>query len=64
MTTRNSEVLKSFVEYCYANPDMRFWQALRNWVSYGFIYASNQCDALGESMDDLRDTYYWEEKSN
>ena len=27
----NKETLQSFVAYCEANPEQRFWQALRNW---------------------------------
>ena len=29
--------LKSFMEYCEANPEMRFWQALRSWSGADFI---------------------------
>jgi hypothetical protein len=46
--SRNSVVLASFVAYCKAHPDERFWQALRNWCGkYNFIYANI-------------DTFYWE----
>lgn len=37
--TRNSEILKSFVSYCEAHPDERFWQALRNWSGYSYVIA-------------------------
>lgn len=50
MENRNSEVLKSFIEYCAEHPEERFWQALRNWSGYGYIFA----DAL--------DTFYFEGK--
>jgi hypothetical protein len=64
---RNSEVLKSFVEYCEANPDLRFWQALRNWSDYNFIYASNRLypPLLGmpDTNDPIIDTFYWEGRS-
>jgi hypothetical protein len=50
--TRNSEVLKSFTEYCLAHPDDRFWQALRNWSTFPFIFAGDP--------DDNHDTFYWE----
>ena len=36
--THNSEVLASFAEYCKEHPDERFWQALRNWSGYPFIF--------------------------
>lgn len=29
----NEETLKSFIAYCEANPEQRFWQALRNWAN-------------------------------
>jgi len=65
--TRNSKVLASFVTYCKANPELRFWQALRNWSGHSFILVSNhsnldfwaaifglECDAY------LKDTFSWE----
>jgi hypothetical protein len=54
--TRNSKVLKSFVEYCEANPSQRFWQALRNWSDHNFIYASPQKPPGGV----WEDTFNWE----
>ena len=56
--TRNSEVLKSFVEYCKEWPELRFWQALRNWSGYAFIYASD--GMVGQ--EGTADTFYWEGK--
>lgn len=60
--TRNSEVLASFVAYCEAHPQERFWQALRNWCgAYNWILASN--DAMDvEVQRRTRDTFYWEGK--
>ncbi len=52
--TRNSELLRDFVEYCANHPDQRFWQALRNWSGYNYIIARN------EMRDE--DTFYWEGK--
>lgn len=52
-------MLKSFTDYCYKNPTERFWQALRNWSEYEFIYGSNKCVAM-EEVDDLEDTFYKE----
>jgi hypothetical protein len=56
--TRNSRVLASFVVYCQANPELRFWQALRNWSKYAFIYASNSTEAMHKGL--VEDTFYWE----
>jgi hypothetical protein len=38
---RNAKLLLSFVAYCLANPDQRFWQALRNWAGVGFVFVSD-----------------------
>lgn len=54
--TRNSKVLKDFVKYCKANPEQRFWQALRNWAGVGFVSVSN-------GVDFMQDTFYWEGKT-
>ncbi len=35
--TRNSAALASFVAYCEANPEQRFWQALRNWSGHDYV---------------------------
>jgi hypothetical protein len=53
---RNSEVLQSFVEYCTNHPEHRFWQALRNWAGYAFIYAANELSDDGN----MADTFFWE----
>ena len=54
------KTLKSFVDYCLKHKDERFWQALRNWSSYNFIYGSNYCQHL--SNDLLEDTFYKEDE--
>lgn len=40
--TRNGKALISFVDYCLANPDHRFWQALRNWSWFGLIFGMSE----------------------
>ncbi len=64
MKTRNSEVLASFVKYCEENPNMRFWQALKNWSEWAFIYVSPTHFTGGEKLmvGELEDTYNWEGK--
>ncbi len=60
--TRNSEALNSFVAYCRAHPTWRFWQALRNWSSFGFILGADTRDGGTidtfhmEGLDGCRDT--------
>lgn len=60
MSTRNSEVLASFVAYCEANPELRFWQALRNWSEWSFILVSSETNHADDP--DIKDTFYWEGK--
>jgi hypothetical protein len=61
--TRNSELLESFTKYCEAYPDLRFWQALRNWCGWGFVLVTDQYGVIEDAIDtgyELRDTFYWE----
>jgi len=58
--TRNSKILNDFVAYCKANPELRFWQALRNWSGYHFIFGSKNTHF--DDFTSLHDTYYDEEK--
>lgn len=54
MKTRNSEVLASFVAYCEAHSDQRFWQALLNWSKLSWIVVGPP------EPNKYVDTYYWE----
>ena len=56
----NNKVLESFVQYCKENPKQRFWQALRNWSGFSFVWVSNDYILDG----DLRDTFYFTRKVN
>ena len=42
--------LKSFIKYYEKHPELRFWQALRNWGGYTKL--------LGEKHDPKHDIYY------
>ena len=53
---KNTTTLKSFVEYCEAHPDERFWQALRNWAEVDSILF-NKSDKF-----EIEDTFYREGK--
>lgn len=35
---KNKEKLASFIKYCLDHPEEKFWQALRNWSNYYFIF--------------------------
>jgi hypothetical protein len=53
-----NKTLKSFVDYCEKHPQERFYQALRNWSGFNFIYGSHK------PIDDLSisDTFYIEDE--
>jgi len=55
--SRNTEHVASFISYCAKHPDERFWQALRNWSGWSYIYVSN---GSGPGGEDVIDTFYWE----
>ena len=57
LTTRNSKALRSFVEYCESQPELRFWQALRNWSRY---YAIMAIEVNGAEHRTTHDTFYME----
>ena len=56
--SRNKKILDSFVKYCTEHPEERFWQAIRNWSTYGYIWVSNTVCRDPNCLD----TYYWEDK--
>ena len=53
---KNKQILDDFVAYCTAHPQERFWQALRNWSGYSYIYGRKVIDF--ETYDDI-DTFYF-----
>lgn len=60
---KSKKVLNSFIKYCEKNPDLRFWQALRNWSKYEFILGATKNNKKIKSdniqeMYDLEDTFY------
>jgi hypothetical protein len=71
---KNGEKLLDFIRYCLEHPEERFWQALRNWSGYYFIFAwrpktpialhddgGNSADGLEQlKVKGLEDTFYWE----
>jgi hypothetical protein len=58
--TRSRKPLSSFIRYCVTHPNERFWQALRNWSGYPFIYVSNQ--PPGNVHGRMTDTFNFEGK--
>lgn len=57
--TRNSRLLNSFVKYCNSHPEQRFWQALRNWSGWGFVFVGNY-DRATNDVHPI-DTFYFEQ---
>lgn len=72
MKSKNSKTLDSFIQYCIAHPEERFWQALRNWSDHAFIFTSELLLPILPGVDNdanrtyfidqLRDTFYKEGK--
>ena len=58
--SKNLETLRDFCLYCINNPEMRFWQALRNWSGYSAI-CTHQLDDKG-LVSEVKDTFYFEGK--
>jgi hypothetical protein len=54
---RNRAILKRLSDYIEANPDTRFWQALRNISNWNYILVTSNKDAVG---GDYIDTFHWE----
>jgi len=55
---KNKKLLFSFIWYCITHKHERFWQALRNWSGYNFIYVSNDI----RDCETLTDTFYKDDK--
>lgn len=67
---KNKKLLDSFVKYCKENPELRFWQALRNWSKYSFVFGiktskvwtERSIEELSNEYPDLEDTFYKEDQ--
>lgn len=55
---KSKKLLDSFVAYCYAHPEQRFWQALRNWCGWSFLFVGKTSIP---HVGTYRDTFYWED---
>lgn len=62
LENKNSKALLDFIYFCQANPDLRFWQALRNWVGSNFIFLSQEALHYNDSVE-VTDTFYFEGKT-
>lgn len=64
---KNRETLNSFVRYCQKNPELRFWQALRSWSGFSFIFGWDCISDSNELRDKasalgMEDTFYFKGK--
>ena len=60
MSIKSGDKLVSFTAYCQQHPEERFWQALRNWSEYSFIYGSDGLIDSCEMRINVEDTFYKE----
>ena len=44
--SNNEKTLATFVTYCEARPELRFWQALRNWSGFNFVWVGYEADVI------------------
>lgn len=58
---RSRDLLVDFERYCAKHPDERFWQALRNWSGFAFIYGTRKISHIEQGIED---TFYFEKKDN
>ena len=65
---KSRKMLWSFIDYCVCHKEERFWQALRNWSGYAFIWGSHifpDPDSGAEWIEAcLEDTFYKENKED
>lgn len=54
---KNRLVLMSFVNYCAANPELRFWQALAGWSGF-CIFAGHDPEYTLQHAP-VKDTFHW-----
>lgn len=59
---KSTQVLTDFVRYCREHPEERFWQALRNFSGYPFLYVSSIPSYGFDNDINILDTFYWEGK--
>ncbi len=60
VTMKSKKLLDSFIAYCVDHPHERFWQALRNWCGWGFVWVSKNELSEDIAYAQAEDTFYWE----
>mgnify|MGYP001561340580 CR=1 FL=1 len=61
MENKNEKLLKEFTAYCELHSELRFHQALRNWMGVSFLLTS---DRLPDGVEGLKDTFYFNNKND
>ena len=67
MESKNTEQLKSLIEYCEAHPEERLWQCIRNWANTDVLFKANMTNkgegtrvVVDGTPFHLKDTFYEE----
>lgn len=58
--SRNATILKMFVDFCEANPDLRFWQALRTFCGANYLIVAKDINHMTDEIEQWEDTFHWE----
>jgi hypothetical protein len=58
---KEQDILRvDFIQYLWAHPGLRFWQALSSWSGYHILaYPIDKSPIDTLIVPDLHDTYYW-----
>ena len=72
LESENKELLNSFVEYCHAHPEEKFWEALKGWCDNDYVLVGNLSSRKGMKnpvvIDGmkvyLQDTYFFNGREN
>lgn len=55
---KNKATLKAFITFCEANPELRFWQALREFCGANYILFVDDIDHETGEVRIWKDTFY------
>ena len=57
--SKNSKLLASFTKYAHSHKEERFFQCLRNWCGWPFVFVGLDNDEENNLVVGLEDTFYW-----
>lgn len=63
--SKNADLLVDFIRFCGKHPEMRFWQALRNWSGFHSVFVGQvEVEDLSKvQLLGLEDTFYFNDKT-